>query len=113
MAEPATGPILERRGELRAEERPVLESISAALRRWRFLIYVAFAVLLAFGFDFKTPAAQFKALRDKNTEQDQQIADLARYVRAIAIGQCLDRPRRDTDLMGLNCDQLLRSGRIP
>ena len=76
-------------------------------RRYQWLLWVLIIALLAFGFDFKTPAAQFGEIKRKDAQQDIAISDLGLLVRALAIGQCLDRPPRETQLMGLHCAQLL------
>jgi hypothetical protein len=85
---------------------------------------VAAAIVVALGFDFKTPAAHFKEIETRAQGIDIQMAilrtrqdsveatqnELRRYIRALAIAQCLDRPARDTRLMGLPCDELIRNG---
>lgn len=92
-----------------------LTVVTAKLQRYQWLLWVVLIVLLAVGFDFKTPASQFREIRAKNAEQDSTIleqqstiAELGRFVRALSIGQCLDRPQRETQLMGLPCDRLLK-----
>lgn len=79
----------------------------ARLQRYQWILWIAFIGLLAVGFDFKTPASQFRTLNDKNEQQDTSIAELGRYVRALVVGQCLDRPVRETQLMGLDCARLV------
>jgi type II secretory pathway component PulJ len=55
-----------------------------------------------------SPAARLSAIEEVNARQDRAIEQLTMFVKAIAIGQCLDRPEREIQLMGLPCDTLLR-----
>jgi hypothetical protein len=86
-------------------------ALLAWLQRYQWILWIALQLLvvtvLAVGFDFKTPAAQFRALNEKNAQQDTTIEALGRYVRALVVGQCLDRPPRETQLMGLDCPHLV------
>lgn len=82
----------------------------ATAQRWRWIVWPVLFAFLAIGFEFKTPASQFGAIRETNAQQDSAIASLTVLARALAIGQCLDRPRRETQMMGLPCDVLLRQG---
>lgn len=96
------------------------------LRPYRALGWAALVVFVAFGFDFKTPSSQFRELRAAaaaHAQRDSTIklrqdsleasmGEMRRFVKALAVGQCLDRPRRDLQLMGLPCEELLGSGRL-
>jgi hypothetical protein len=89
-------------------------AVSTRLQWFRWLLWLALFALLAVGFDYKTPAVKFREISAKDAQQDgkdaQQdttIAELGRFVRALSIGQCLDRPARETKLMGLPCTRLL------
>jgi hypothetical protein len=85
-----------------------LSSISTKLQRFQWLLWLALIALLAVGFDFKTPAAQFRTIKADNARQDSILVELGRYIRAMAIAECLDRPQRETQLMGLPCGRLLK-----
>lgn len=81
---------------------------------------VAFAVAL--GFDFHTPAWHFNRLEAEAVQLhqtdsiltmhmrniDADHSDIHGYLNALLRAQCLDRPRRETVLMGINCDALLK-----
>lgn len=88
-----------------------LGALNTQIQRYQWLLWLALLALLAVGFDFQTPAAQFRTLQAKNAVQDTAIAELDHYVRALVVGQCLDRPPRETQLMGIDCIRLL--GRRP
>ena len=96
--------------------------------RFRPLVWLLFLALVALGFEFRTPGSIFRELRSSDDRIEQRLddhvatsvkihADLAaqnqqtaELVTALARGACLDRPRRETRLMGLPCEELL-SGR--
>lgn len=95
----------------------VLGRLDQIVNRWRWLLWVGIVVGVAIGFDFKTPAAQFRALTAADgllsawqDSLDRAHGQINRYLRALAIAQCIDRPRRETDLMGLPCVSLLQGG---
>lgn len=99
-------------------------------------IWIALALLfVAIGFDFKTPAQHFQAIEDDQSRLhqtdlklqhsmdsinaathdevlgvQQDHRELRNYIRALVVAQCLDRPRRDTQRMGLPCSKLLSQG---
>lgn len=102
--------------------RVFVSTVSAAMgRHWQFLIGVGMLIFVMVGFDFKTPASQFleiehtharfiatDSLLDTRVARLEEDADeTRRYLRALAVAQCLDRPPRETAIMGLACDQLL------
>lgn len=87
--------------------------------QFRFLWWIAIAVLIALGFDFKTPAQHFKDMESeyaqayskldgRMTNVEHQHDQIERYLGALSIAMCIDRPRRETRLMELPCDSLLR-----
>lgn len=102
--------------------RAFLSMVSHAMgKNWQFFLGLAFLVFVMVGFNFKTPAQQFEAiaradaslakadsafdLRIKVLEDDRK--EMRMYMRAFAVSQCLDRPPRETVIMGLRCDELL------
>ena len=94
--------------------------IAAWRARYGWLGYLLLLLVLAAGFDFKTPAMHFTALESTDRQlflrQDSlkiEIGQVEQFLRALAVGQCIDRPRRDWQLMGLPCEDLLRRGRGP
>lgn len=103
------------------------DQLNAALTRYKFLVWLVVAALVAFGFDFKTPATHFRAIEYSLAELHRTDTTLARridsgdstrtqmafYLRALMIAQCIDRPLKQTQLMGLPCGELLnpRPGR--
>lgn len=111
--------------------KEIIKNLSILLHRWRGLFYIAITVLVAVGFDFRTPKAQFEELRAVDArlrrDLDEHLEDAAEStrrtnirvdsvhsaIRALMIGECLDRPARETSLMGLRCDNLLNTGARP
>lgn len=101
-------------------ERPMIERTRRAipfLERWRWVVWLLFTLAVAIGFDFKTPRAHFAeleavdhtlALRADSLEAGQRRVE--RYLRALSVAQCIDRPRREWQMMGLPCDELLQGG---
>lgn len=83
------------------------------------------AATVAFGFNFKTPAQHFKELENTNTAQDiatqvlrvrvdslqANIKIFQTDLKALLVAQCLDRPLRETQLMGISCPDLLKGQR--
>ncbi len=99
----------------------MFDQLNVALARYKFILWLIVATLVAFGFDFKTPARHFEEIEtslealhrtDTILERRITVADSARtemtfYLRALMIAQCIDRPLRQTQLMGLPCGDLL------
>jgi hypothetical protein len=90
-----------------------------ALSQLRFLWWILGIFFVAFGFNFKTPAQHFKDIELKTdsvsnkldsrmTAVEQQHESIEHYLGALTIALCIDRPRRDTMLMQLPCDSLLK-----
>jgi hypothetical protein len=81
------------------------------------------AFFIALGFDFHTPAWHFKRLEaealglhhaDSTLSSridlaDSDRTDLRSYLKILLRAQCIDRPRNETILMGLDCKQLMGS----
>jgi hypothetical protein len=84
---------------------PTLDRINAFFDRWRSLVYAG-TLLGLLGFGVITPNRRLAALESKTTAAEAETRSLKRYVRALAVAECLDRPLRETQLMGLNCQQL-------
>lgn len=90
-----------------------------ALARWRWVVYAVACFLLALGFDFQPPSSRFRKIETQQVANTAAVDSLKlehqhieSYLRALAVAQCIDRPRRDWQLMGLPCEDLLR-GRVP
>lgn len=97
------------------------------IRAWKWLLWPIVLLSVAIGFDFKTPRAHFEQLeradstllaanrviriRQDSLEVSQRRIE--RYLRALSVAQCIDRPRRDWQLMGLPCEELLQRGSMP
>lgn len=99
----------------------LFERINAELGRYKVIWLLLGVFLVALGFDFKTPAHHFQEIEASLTELRQTDRGLTRridegdsirlqmtfYLRALMIAQCIDRPQRQTQLMGLPCGDLL------
>jgi hypothetical protein len=71
------------------------------------LISLSISLFVAMGWGFKTPNSTVTALQAQvDTVRARSESDHDLLV-AIARGQCLDRPERETKLMGLDCKALL------
>lgn len=88
-----------------------------AIYKFKPLWYAAAIFAIAVGFDFKTPATHFKELdhtdsltSERMKDIEQEHSNIERYLKALSTAQCLDRPRRETLLMGLDCPKLLHEG---
>ena len=90
-----------------------------AFYQLRFIWWIAGAFFVAFGFNFKTPAQHFKDIESKAdsvsskldvrmSTVEKQHDQIEHYLGALTIALCIDRPRRDTILMQLPCDSLLK-----
>lgn len=102
----------------------ILGAIKDVVERYRWLGWMVFVFFIALGFDFKTPAHHFRDLEAQVHENavarvkgdsvlsasiahgDSLREELRNYVRALMIGECLDRPRSETARMGLPCRAL-------
>lgn len=85
------------------------EALNYVFDKWRGLAFIS-AIAAGFGVSIITPGVKISALEAQVVELRAQVIPLQRYVTALAIGQCLDRPARETQLMRLSCDKLLRGG---
>lgn len=101
-----------------------LAALKSFVERYRWLGWVAFVFFVALGFDFKTPAKHFQELEAEVhtvavdrlkgdstlgasiAKGDSLRNELRDYVKALMIGECLDRPRSETVRMGLPCRRL-------
>lgn len=91
------------------------------LNKARPILFVLGFALVAFGFDFKTPKAQFDEIRNTASaaaKAENLRIDSLNYrvtaleqdkglLKSLAIGQCLDRSKRELILMQLPCDKLI------
>lgn len=83
--------------------------------RWQALIALACGIAVAVGVDVLTPSdrlravesslVQYKAGMDSTKARVSTIED---YARMLITGECIDRPERETRLMGLPCSELLK-----
>ena len=73
------------------------------------LIWVTLAVVVLYGFDFVTPKKRLITLEANHGELAERVDDMGTVLRALTIGECIDRPARELQLMGLaaHCDVLL------
>ncbi len=103
------------------------DQLNAVFVRYKVVVWLVLGAAIAFGFDFKTPAHHFRTiegslreLRSTDTVLSHRIASgdssreqMAFYLRALMVAQCLDRPARQTLLMGLPCAELLNPRPAP
>ncbi len=94
-----------------------IDKALAQVARFKVIWWMLGIFMVALGFGFKTPAQHFDQIayeiailskRESDLEQDHSA--LRRYVHALLIGQCIDRPPRDTRLMGIDCQRLIERG---
>lgn len=111
----------------RATDTNLLDRVSHQIGRYRVFVYAVFGFLVMLGFDFKTPASHFRTLEAetiklRHTDTTLMLRidsvqidhiEIGRYIQALAVAQCLDRPRRDTELMGLDCEAIRRRAAGP
>lgn len=83
----------------RAEDFSTVARIGSFAMKWQWVIWVLYTVMLAIGFNFKTPAAAFAEVRDRviavETRQNEQETRMARaltILEGLAIDAC-DRLR--------------------
>src|SRR5882672_12645832 len=91
------------------------EQLARKARSWKWLVWPLVLLALAIGFDFKTPKQHFEQLeradsvlmaadriiRVRQDSIESGYRRVERYLRALAVAQCIDRPKRDWQLMGL------------
>ena len=98
-----------------------MSSMTAVVKAWKPVVGLVGALLVAAGFGFHTPAWHFQQIaaetqglhkadssfdaRMKSIENEQ--TNIEKYLKSLNIAQCLDRPRRETQLMDLDCKTLL------
>jgi hypothetical protein len=110
----------------REEDRSLITRFNEAMTRWRLAIWLVATLALMAGFDWKTPASQFKDINEKIDRVDHRLqvqvdtlkaqvvsgssdrAEIRKLLESIARGQCLDRSPREASLMGLDCRKLLQ-----
>lgn len=94
---------------------PVLLALREAARSLRLpsavslLIWVTLAVVVLYGFDFVTPKKRLVKLEGNHAALEVEVEDMNTVLRALTIGECIDRDERELQLMGLSarCDVLL------
>lgn len=109
----------------------LLSSIVHAYERLKPLVWLTLFGLVALGFEFRPPSTIFRELRQADSVLATRIVDheltaarehrsmngdyeqTSELVLALARGACLDRPARETRLMGLPCEELLRGRKRP
>lgn len=98
----------------RSEDFSIWAQIGFYLDKYRLILYVVIAALVALGFDFKTPAQTYKIMNDRidtlamtvqkgsaaSTQQNLKLDALLRLA-------CLQQQPRDMQLAGVNCTALL------
>ena len=99
----------------------LLERANLELGRYKVIWVLLGGFLVAVGFNFKTPARHFQEIESSLMELhrtdtllarridlgDSSRAEMTFYLRALMIAQCIDRPIKQTQLMGLPCGELL------
>lgn len=96
-----------------------VQGIRAFVEKHRWWVGVLVGAGLAFGWSMPvTPGRRMayheRELRSLDARQDslsKDHADIALYLRALVAVQCIDRPARETAMIGLPCEEVLRQGR--
>lgn len=95
-----------------------ISGFALIVRRFKLvqaLLIAVVAVLVMFGFGFKTPAAHFRDIEATATiidmrvqllEQDRRA--MQRYIRILVLAKCFELPRRQLEMLALPCDSLRR-----
>ena len=93
---------------------PTKQRLLETAGRFKWLGYIVAALILAAGFDFRTPQAQFTELRAQDVQLHQRIDSVIRadqqdseIIRALGIQACLSSNQRELQLMQLPCSRLL------
>lgn len=104
----------------RSTDRSLLLKISYIIDKYRLFWYAMFWFLVAVGFDFKTPAANYHELSVRidtaNIRIDSMFSDLRRSsasrekteakIDLLLKFQCLAQAQRDLTLAGVDCSKL-------
>lgn len=102
----------------------ILQQINDALGRWRLLLWLLAAFLIAAGFDFRTPGARFDGIERAHSARmgaiearvDSAQRDFERVLPLIetnAVIACLSIPEREAAQLRLPCRTLLESYQRP
>lgn len=91
----------------RSQDLKPLGKINKWLDDWKILWIVGFPLILAFGFDFKTPGSQFEEIHKNQTQFSNQMVETNRILGVLVFLRCEDiRTRNETNNMAevqLNC----------
>ena len=101
----------------------------AKVKEWHFLLTLVIGVSLVMGFGFETPGSRMDKIQTQlnsksaalDTLQERlerserlflrEIRKTQISIEKLMIGECLDRPARETQLQGLPCADLLNAAR--
>jgi hypothetical protein len=98
----------------RTEDFSIWAQIGFYLDKYKLILYLLIAALVALGFDFKTPAQTYKIMNDRidtlaltvqrgSTASTQQNLKLDALLRLA----CIQQQPRDMQLAGVNCGALI------
>lgn len=100
----------------RSADFSIWAQISFYLDKYRLILYVVIAALVALGFDFKTPAQTYKVMNNRIdtlalTVEKSSAASSQQNVKLDALLRlaCLQQQPRDMQLAGVNCPYLLNN----
>jgi hypothetical protein len=109
--------------QTRSEDHSFLLKLSYQFEKYRVLFYIILGGLIAFGFDFKTPAQNNKILSDRIeqvakenqaalSEVSKQTAaaevsrtNIERKIDMLIMFRCIDQNKRDMILAGIDCTE--------
>lgn len=100
----------------RAADHSLWGKSSAFIERYRLLWTILFGIMLALGFDFKTPAQFYKEVNDrvdvlsKNARNADAARDsLSRKLDILITFRCLDQTNREMAIAGVDCSHYINS----
>jgi hypothetical protein len=104
----------------RAEDRNFFLRMSYTWEKYRVLIYLAMAFLVAMGFDFKTPAQNYKILSDRIDVIAAQVrrdsaakAEISHQLDILITFQCMSQNPRDMTIARVDCTKYITSPMQP
>lgn len=103
----------------RLEDRSIWIRSGAFFEKYKILFYIITGILLALGFDFKTPRQFYAELQQRvdqqtiEVKQAQRKADtLSRKIDVLITFKCLEQDSRDMTIAGLDCSKYLNSNNV-
>ena len=100
----------------RATDRSLWLQISYAIEKYKVLVYLIISFLVASGFDWKTPKANFLELRDEiavlrvQVQRDSiQKSEIQGMLRVLITFKCIETQTtpRDMQLAGVDCSKYI------